>query len=319
MTTISATSDDKPLLGITLMMGFCLLAPLGDSLAKLLGEVMPVFALLTARFAMQAIFLTPIVLASGRSWRMSARATRFTFYRTLFHIAGIGFMFSALRYLPLADAIAIAFVMPFLMLLLGWLVLKEEVGHRRLAACAVGFIGTLMVIQPSFAEVGLPALLPLGVAVFFSLFMLVTRQIAKEIDPISMQATSGFMAMAVLLPVALVARAAGWDSFALVLPPAENWVLLAGIGLIGSFGHLLMTWSLRYAPSATLAPMQYLEIPFATLIGWLIFRDFPDGLALAGILVTVGAGLYIILRERSIARANRQAPQPHPPAPPPAI
>lgn len=313
------TTDDKPLLGISLMMGFCLLAPLGDSLAKLLGEVMPVFALLTLRFAMQALFLGPIVLIGRRRWQMSARATRFTFYRTIFHIAGIGFMFTALRYLPLADAIAIAFVMPFLMLLLGWLVLDEEVGPRRLAACAVGFIGTLMVIQPSFAEVGWPALLPLGVAVFFSLFMLVTRQIAKQVDPIAMQATSGLMAMAVLLPVALVGHLAGWSALSLTLPPPGTLWLLAGIGLIGSFGHLLMTWSLRYAPSATLAPMQYLEIPFATLIGWLIFRDFPDGLALAGILVTIGAGLFIILRERAIARAARAVPLTHPPAPPPAI
>ncbi|PJE32036.1 EamA domain-containing membrane protein RarD [Pseudooceanicola antarcticus] len=314
-----SNTDDKPLLGISLMMGFCLLAPLGDSLAKLLGEVMPVFALLTARFAMQALFLGPLVILGRRRWRMSARATRFTLYRTIFHIGGIGFMFTALRYLPLADAIAIAFIMPFLMLLLGWLVLGEEVGPRRLAACAVGFVGTLMVIQPSFAEVGWPALLPLGVAVFFSLFMLVTRQIAKQVDPIAMQATSGVMAMGLLLPVALVAHLAGWTQLSLVVPPEGSLLLLAGIGLIGSFGHLLMTWSLRYAPSATLAPMQYLEIPFATLIGWLIFRDFPDGLALIGILVTIGAGLYIILRERSMARSLRKSTLPHPPAPPPAV
>jgi hypothetical protein len=71
-------------------------------------------------------------------------------------------MFASLRYLPLADAVAIAFVMPFIMLLLGWFYLGEEVGPRRFGACIVGFIGTLMVVQPSFAEVGWPALLPLA-------------------------------------------------------------------------------------------------------------------------------------------------------------
>ena len=73
-------------------------------------------------------------------------------------------------------------------------------------------------------------------------------------------------------------------------------------GIIGSFAHLLMTWSLRYAPSATLAPMQYLEIPFATFIGWLIFRDLPNGLAAIGIMITIAAGLYIVLRERGVAQ-----------------
>ena len=75
-----------------------------------------------------------------------------------------------------------------------------------------------------------------------------------------------------------------------------------------------MTWSLRFAPSATLAPMQYLEIPVATVIGWLVFRDFPDALAFAGICVTVAAGLYIILRERRLALAAAQVARtrPHP-------
>ncbi|MEM7321422.1 MAG: DMT family transporter, partial [Pseudomonadota bacterium] len=83
------------------------------------------------------------------------------------------------------------------------------------------------------------------------------------------------------------------------------WLLLA-IGLLGTGAHLLMTWSLRYAPSATLAPMQYLEIPIATLFGWLIFSDLPNGLASLGICVTISAGLYIILREHSTARSEAQ-------------
>jgi drug/metabolite transporter (DMT)-like permease len=86
------------------------------------------------------------------------------------------------------------------------------------------------------------------------------------------------------------------------MPDTRDAVLLVSVGVLGTLAHLLMTWSLRFAPAATLAPVQYLEIPFATLIGWLIFRDLPNGLALAGIIVTVGAGLYIVLRERAMAR-----------------
>ncbi len=296
-------TQDKPVLGITLMLGFCVLAPLGDSIAKLLGEVMPLGQLLLVRFAIQAVVLIPLVILTRRPWQLRGRLLRLTALRTGLHIIGIGAMFTALRYLPLADAIAIAFVMPFIMLLLGKYVLGEEVGYRRLAACVVGFAGTLLVIQPSFAEVGWPALWPLVVAVGFALFMLVTRQLAKETDPIALQAVSGVMATAFLLPLLLLGDAAGVPDLAFALPDRSLLWLLLAIGLLGTVAHLLMTWSLRFAPSATLAPMQYLEIPFATIIGWLIFRDLPDGLAAIGICITVASGLYVILRERATARA----------------
>lgn len=294
--------QDKPLVGILLMIGFCAVAPLGDSMAKILGATVPLIQLLTVRFAIQAVILLPIIFAAGITLRMTPRVLRLTMVRTLLHIIGIGAMFSALRYLPLADAVAIAFVMPFIMLLLGWLVLGEEVGPRRVAACAVGFVGTLLVVQPSFAEVGAPALLPLAVAVTFSLYMMVSRQIAKECDPLALQAVSGFMGT----PVLLVILAASWGRsdpiFGIVTPSAADWWLLLAIGVLGTCGHLLMTWSLRFAPAATVAPVQYLEIPFATLIGWIIFADLPDGLAAFGIMVTMAAGLYILFRERRLAQ-----------------
>ncbi|WP_300038144.1 DMT family transporter [uncultured Roseobacter sp.] len=296
-------SLDRPLLGIMLMLGFCVLAPVGDAVAKILGQTVPVGQLVVVRFAVQAVLLIPLVWLSGRAWRMDRRVFLLTILRTLLHIAGIGMMVTALKYLPLADAVAIAFVMPFIMLILGHYALNEEVGSRRIAACAVGFLGTLMVVQPSFAQVGWPALLPVGVAVNFAFFMLVTRQIAKETDPIGLQAVSGVIAVLVMLPVFWMFRGTDWTQVQFVTVSSMDWTLLLGIGVLGTVAHLLMTWSLRYAPSATLAPMQYLEIPFATVIGFVVFGDFPNPLASLGIVITMGAGLYIVLRERATARA----------------
>jgi len=310
---------DRPMLGIMLMLGFCAVAPLADALAKILGDTVPLMMAVFARFAVQALVLVPLVMATGRIWRMQGRMVHLVVLRTALHIAGITLMFSALKYLPLADAIAIAFVMPFVLLLLGHTILKEEVGRRRLIACLIGFIGTLLVIQPSFAAVGWPALLPVGVAVVFAAFMLVTRLVARDTDPVGLQAVSGVMASAVLLPLLLVFGGSGPEALRLMIPSAQDWALLLALGLLGTVGHLLMTWSLRFAPSATLAPMQYLEIPFATLIGWLIWRDLPNGLAAIGIAITVGAGLYIVLRERRLSRDLSRdqaraaaAPQPQP-------
>lgn len=295
-------SGDKPVLGVLLMLGFCIVAPMGDAVAKLLGQSVPVGVLLIVRFAVQAMLLIPIVMMTNRLWRMQGRVLHLVILRTVLHIAGIGAMVTALKYLPLADAVAIAFVMPFILLILGKYVLGEEVGARRLIACIVGFAGTLMVIQPSFVEVGWPALLPLAVAVNFSFFILVTRQIAKETDPIGLQAVSGVMATIGLIPVLLLGHNLNWSALEISPPNATEWGLLLAIGVLGTAAHLLMTWSLRYAPSATVAPMQYLEIPVATVIGWLIFKDLPNTLASVGICITVAAGLYIIIREQVVAR-----------------
>jgi drug/metabolite transporter (DMT)-like permease len=295
-------TPDRPVLGILLMLGFCILAPLGDSIAKILGPSIPLGQLVFTRFFVQACLLVPLLVWSGLEWRLSPRVWRLVFIRTILHILGIGFMFTSLTYLPLADTVAIAFVMPFIMLLLGHFVLNEEVGIHRMAACTVGFVGTLLVIQPNFLAVGWVALLPVAVAVIFALFMLTTRQIAKEADPIALQAVSGVIATVVLLPVMAVGIAVDFKPLSVVSPNLIEWQLLFAIGVLGTFAHLLMTWSLRFAPSATLAPMQYLEIPVATLVGFWLFSEFPNTLAAAGITLTVAAGVYVVLREQATAR-----------------
>lgn len=295
-------TPDRPVLGILLMLGFCILAPLGDSIAKILGPSIPLGQLVFTRFFVQACLLVPLVILSDLSWRLSPRVWKLVVIRTILHILGIGFMFTSLMYLPLADAVAIAFVMPFIMLLLGRFVLNEEVGFHRMAACAVGFVGTLLVIQPNFLAVGWVALLPVAVAVIFALFMLTTRQIAKEADPIALQAVSGVIATVMLLPFIAVGIAIDFKPLSVVSPNLIEWQLLFAIGVLGTFAHLLMTWSLRFAPSATLAPMQYLEIPVATLVGFWLFSEFPNTLATAGITLTVAAGVYVVLREQATAR-----------------
>lgn len=295
---------DRPLLGILLMVGFCVVIPFADALAKLLGAEFPLLQLVVIRFATQCVLFVPMALMARAVLFPNRRVVGLTLLRAGLQIAGLLLMFSALRVLPLADAVAIAFVMPFLMLLLGRFFLNEEIGPRRLIACAVGFIGTLMVVQPSFAAVGWGALLPIGVAFAFAFFMLVTRAMSREIDPIALQGASGLLALPLVVPflffpVADIAPLAGW-----VTPMGAQIWLFVALGIFGSIGHLLMTWSLRYAPSATLAPMQYLEIPVATLVGFAMFSDLPNGLAAIGITVTIGSGLYIVLRERALSRAG---------------
>jgi drug/metabolite transporter (DMT)-like permease len=293
-------TQDRPFFGILLMLGFCILAPLGDAIAKLLGDTVALMGLIAVRFGVQALMLAPLVVLRGQRLRPPSGTFPKILLRTCLHIAGVALMFSSLRYLPLADALAIAFVMPFIMLILGHFVLHETVGPHRIWACSIGFIGTLLVIQPNFAAVGWPALLPLGVAIVFALFMLVTRQIAKSIDAVHLQAVSGIQALVLLVPLLLLFP--DTPGFDFEWPRGADLVLLGVLGVLGTIAHLMMTGSLRHAPASTLAPMQYLEIPIGTAIGWLIFQDLPNGLASLGICITIGAGLYIIIREQRLSR-----------------
>jgi len=288
------------------MLGFCILAPVADGVAKLLGTSIDIGQLVLYRFGLQALLLLPFLFwlrpKISNLWAFS----HLIVLRTILHMTGIAAMITGLQYLPLADAIAIAFVLPFIMLILGHYFMGDHIGLTRAMACLVGFIGTLLVVQPSFQTVGWPALLPLVVAVVFAFFILVTRQVSQSIDPISLQAVSGVISVLIILPGFWLFGGVG--SFFTYTPLSQSLLYLVLLfGALGTFIHLLMTYAAKYAPSATLAPMQYLEIPIATIVGWVMFRDFPNGLALLGIAITMSAGLYIIFYEGTTMRNKRRA------------
>ena len=301
---------DRPIIGILFMVGFCLLAPMGDAAAKIISLSTPMMMLLLARYAAQAILPIPIILLSRRQIGMSWRVFRVLMARSVVHIAGVATMYTALRFLPLADALAIAFVYPFIMLVMGHLFLGEQVGIRRIGACAVGFGGTLMIIQPSFAAVGWPALLPLLVAFLFASLVLMTRQIAKDYDPICLQAASGLTSTVMLLGLWLALHDLGMADLQITGATGLQTICLVLIGLFGTLSHLSMNYAVRFAPSATLAPMQYIELPIATSIGWLIFGELPNGLAALGITLSVASGLAVIYFEhRALTRKLGNSPE----------
>jgi drug/metabolite transporter (DMT)-like permease len=194
-------------------------------------------------------------------------------------------------------------------LLIGRFAMGEEVGPRRLAACAVGFLGSLLVIQPSFAAFGPVALFPLGTAVSFALYMLITRTLSRQMHPVPMQFHTALLAALICVPMIALGTAAGEPSTSFVLPQGIFWLWVFCVGLASAVSHMSMTYALKFAPSSTLAPLHYLEIVTATLLGYLVFGNFPNVLTLSGIAIIVTSGLYVIHRERITARARRLTSQ----------
>ncbi len=209
---------------------------------------------------------------------------------------------AAIRVMPLADALAIVFVAPFIVLLVGKFYLGEDVGPRRVGAALVGFVGVLFVIQPSFAAFGAVALIPLATAVTFAFYILVTRGLSRQIHPVTLQFHTGLVASLFCIPILILAHGSGSEFFDPVWPTKIAWLLLLGVGFFATLSHMMMTYALSLAPSATLAPLQYFELPVATFFGYLVFNDFPNTLSLIGIMIIISAGLYMIHRERVTAK-----------------
>lgn len=292
---------DRILPGIMLMLGFCLTAPLIDVASKLAAATLPVGQITTARFIVQAAIMAPICVALRYPLTLPRTALWQLTQRAFFLIASTYCFVAAVQVMPIADALAIAFVEPFILLILGRLLFQDEVGPRRIMACVVGFAGSLLVIQPSLAAFGLVALYPLGTAFFFAAYMLVTRSLSRRMHPIPMQLHTATVAAAICLPVMVLSNGTGITTLDPIMPQGIAWVWVCGVGVASAIAHLMMTYALRMAPTSTLAPLHYLEIVSAVAFGYLIFSDFPNTLTWVGIGIIVTSGLYIIWRERVTA------------------
>jgi drug/metabolite transporter (DMT)-like permease len=305
------SSTDRVLTGVALMLGFCLTAPLLDVAAKLASSSVPVGQITAARFVVQCILMAPFISIMRLSLRVAQEQWLALVFRALLLLFATFCFITAIRVMPLADALAIVFVAPFIVLLVGKFHFGEDVGPRRVGAAIVGFVGVLFVIQPSFAAFGAVALIPLGTAVAFAFYILVTRRLSRQMHPVALQFHTGLIASLFCIPVLILFQGSGSDLFDPVWPVGIAWVWLVGAGFFATLSHMMMTYALSLAPSATLAPLQYFELPVATLFGYLVFHDFPNTLSLIGIIIIIGAGLYMIHRERITARqllTKRAAP-----------
>ena len=300
----TASPEQRPVMAMTLMLVAMLILPGIDAIAKWLSGAIPSGQIAWSRFLFQTLLMLPLFLRT--------RGTIFTRALPLHALRGALialatlFFFTALKFLPLADAISIFFVEPLILTLFSALFLAESVGRRRLTAVAVGFGGALIVIRPSFAELGLPALLPLGAALSFAVYLMLTRTLAQHERPERMQFYAGLFGVLVMSTALLVGDFAAVPVLSYVAPDPSQWLLLAGLGVIATGGHLMVVHAFRRAPAGMLAPFQYVEIVGATILGLVIFGDFPDTTTWVGVGVIVGSGMYVFHRESVIARRAKQ-------------
>jgi drug/metabolite transporter (DMT)-like permease len=209
--------------------------------------------------------------------------------RAAFLLGSTGFFFGAITFMPIADSLAIFFVQPLLITALSPLLLKEHVGPRRWAAVAIGFCGTLIIIRPGLQDFNPGMALAFASGTCMALYMLITRRLARDEDPLMTTFHTSLMGAAMMsltLPFL-------WQP-----PDAKEWGLLLLLAAIAVAGHFLIARAYTMAEASLLAPLAYTEMIMATLAGWWFFGEMPDRWTFAGVAILIACAIYISVRER---------------------
>ena len=304
MTAESPPADPTRIVsGLGIMAVAMLVVPIIDAIAKLMSAEMSPIQISWSRFVITFAVLAPFIVARG-GWS-ALHPPQFGLH--MLRGAGIAgatvFFFGALASMPMADVAAIFFVEPLILTLFSAIFLGETIGWRRILAVLVGFGGAMLIIRPSFGEFGAVALLPLGAAVCFAIYMTITKLLSDAADPWTLQALANVSGM-VTLGVVVLAHEPTRTGF--VVPTLFEGGQIIAIGCIALFCHTLIIFALQRVSAAVIAPFQYLEIIGATVWGYIFFQDFPDALTWLGIAIIVGSGIFVYWRERN---ADREVPR----------
>ena len=304
MTTAArnATVEQNPLLAILLMSSAMLIVPVMDIIAKYLSAELPPLEVTFGRFLFQFLICLVLALVTGQTTRLRGTQPLINYMRGILLAAASLCFFTAVKFMSVATAISIFFIEPMVLTVLAALILKEQVGLRRIGAILVGLLGAIIILRPNLAEIGLVSLLPVATAFLFAFYLLLNRLYPVTDGLLTIQFSAGLSGSLLLGGALLLGNLAGLEAVAFVLPDASQLGFLALIGLISFAAHGLVVAAFQRGTASLLAPLQYIEIVSATLFGYLVFSDFPDGPTWIGIALIIASGLYIAHRERLLKK-----------------
>ena len=232
-------------------------------------------------------------------------------WRGFLGVVGMGFGFAALGLLPFPEAVALGYAMPLLATAFAAILLGEVVRMYRWSAILIGMVGVLVILWPRLTVLQgggltggetLGALCALGSAAFGALSIVATRRLVLT------EKTS-----TIVLYFSLICSAGGLMTlpFGWVMPDAATAAMLVAAGILGGIGQLLLTECYRHADTSTIAPFDYTSMLFALAIGYFVFAEVPTLVMLAGALIVIAAGMFVIWREHQLglerARARKVA------------
>ena len=278
------------------MLAAVFLDSIGDATAKWLGQTYePVQIVLFG----QLFALIPIAVFVWRSGGLTALRTRRPFVHALrgsLLFASMLLFFTGLRGVPLAEATAIGFTAPLFITALSGPLLGEAVGVRRWAAVIVGFLGALLMVRPGTEAFRPEALLVLTSAFIFALVMLLTRRLTRTETDVALVTYTTVIGGLASLPFASLV----WQA-----PSPGDLGLFAIVGIGGGCAAYLLVVAFRNAPAAVVAPFDYSSLIWASIFGWILWRESPEPAVWIGAAIVAAAGVYITRREMALSRTER--------------
>ena len=266
-----------------------------DAISKFLVADYAVIQIMWIRCALIFVFSWIIVRRQGLIGALRTPQPWLQIVRSLILIVESAIFVLAFRYLPLADAHAVAAISPLLVIALG-VFLGEKAGLARWLAVAAGFVGVLLIIRPGLRSIDWPVLLPLIGAVLWAAYQILTRLAARH----DSADTSLIWAALVPLIATTFVGPIGWQ-----WPTATAWILMVLISAIGAAGNYAMIKALDHAEAGAVQPYNYTLLVWATLLGVLMFGDVPDGWTILGAAIVVASGLYTWHHDRTTPNAAR--------------
>ena len=276
-------------MGVLLMILAMLSIPLVDGLAKhLSANYSPPF-ISWARYAVACMIVIPFAAAKYGVHILPAERRPSHVLRTVFLITAMTLYFLSIARIPLATAVSAYFIGPIIAVILSVLILKERMTTRKALSLVLGVAGSLVILRPGGStDPGI--LLALGSGILFAFYLIATRQASKESDPIKTLVFQCFIGLMLMIPQAILF----WS-----MPRWEDLLYFAGLGVFSVFSHALSILAFRYADASTLAPLVYVELVGAALVGYLAFGEVPGLSTAIGAAIIIAGGLVLLPRKNT--------------------
>lgn len=271
-----------------------LMFSLNDTIGKWMVATYSVGQLLFLRSLVAVLVLLPFMWRIGFRQVFMVEQPLLQILRVVLSTAEVYAFYFAVSYLPLADVMTFWLAAPIYIAALSPLVLGEHVGWRRWTAIAIGFLGVIIALNPSSAMFTLPAVISIFGTMAFTIMLMMGRKLRNTPGSVLV-----FWQMAGATLAGLCTTPFQW-----VDPTAVDLSLMAVLGIVAMLAHVLMTYSLKNAPAASVAPLQYTLLFWAIVLGWLVFGDIPSLPVITGAALIVCSGLYIFFRELALKKSR---------------
>ncbi|MBN9005044.1 MAG: DMT family transporter [Rhizobiales bacterium] len=280
---------DRPFRGIALILTSTLFLGTSDVTAKYLSHTLPAIEIAWLRFLVFALIMVPAMIPGSPLFALKTGCFNLQIMRGATLLGSSLFFISGLKFLPIAEASATAFVSPLFVTALSIVFLSEKVGVRRWIATAVGLFGVLVILRPGSGAFHLAALFPIVSALSWAGTLIMTRMMSgseRAITTMTYSSIVGLWILSLLVPYVWVTP--GWEAILLGIL----------IGVSSTAGQWIVVLAFRYADASVLAPFQYIQLLWVSIFGFLLFSEVPDIWTITGAAFIIGSGLYTAHRER---------------------